>query len=658
MCCPYLKHLNLSSCKSITDAAFAFSNSKNNTSSTASASHTPHPGHSLTSVDISGCQSLSTIAVKYLVGLCGANLTSINLAWTGINCTALLYLAGLDMEKVARMMYSANPASADSVPSSTKAKQKLACTNLDGWCEASYGNQDFSTQGFLDSNTIGESAKDTYGFSESQLNEMEVSTLKDVLPITCEPSLLQSAEGILHLQESNESPDVPCHDKLTSDVDYIPSCSFLSEKATSSTVYEQENTSSDEQLLETEDKETCVHSHEGIVKKAADSERTLCWNVPSEVESLKDSRRRDDSSNSGLLPSVQEQGITTELEAVAMEKEHSIERNPTTLTTTKKSIGELGTEEIYEDGFDMESHPVADQFNSCNAVGMSSLRKERDIPSMPLEVLTLLSNPLVIGMEPEIPIMLCEKVKVEESGVISEESGYPIVTSVGVKCENSVCPVVHVPSVELPAPVMDEKVECEGPRIHCKVEEGEKSVLPMVPCVKETDHNSLPTIPYIMPGSDESSTWSITPHKDEKGREFDGAITTCWEDKAVLPECETEQDEQSGHFVIFPDVEAPAEKRLLDFTLSHSKVIQVTDVLEAQMFQPQITSLDITNMWYQSKPLGQACLKIFSQANKCLKNFAVSWSELDDRMLIYLLKNEPELECLSLVCWTKLISFL
>ena len=86
--------------------------------------------------------------------------------------------------------------------------------------------------------------------------------------------------------------------------------------------------------------------------------------------------------------------------------------------------------------------------------------------------------------------------------------------------------------------------------------------------------------------------------------------------------------------------------------MSHSKVIQVTDLLQAQLFQPKITSLDITNMWYQSKPLGQACLKIFSDANKCLKNFAVSWSELDDRMLTYLLKNQPELECLSLVCWT------
>lgn len=652
MCCPFLKHLNLSSCKSITDAAFALSNTKNNTSSTASSNNSPQPGRSLTSIDISGCQSLSAVAVKYLVGLCGANLTSISLAWTGINCTALLYLAGLNMEKVAKMMCCADLVQTDSVPSSSEAKQKLACANLDESCKALYGSQDFSTQGFLGSNPVEKSAEDTYGFSDSQLNEMEVSTLKNVLPITCEPSLLQSTEGILHVQESNEPSEVPCHEELTSDVDLIRTCSsFLPEKVTSSTVHEKESTSSDEQLRETEDKETCVHSDEDIVKKAADMERTFqCWDVPSEVEPLKDSKMKDESFNNVLLPSVQEQSLLNGLKTVLMKREHSIERNPTTLTTTKKSIGELETEDIPEDGFDIESHPVEDQFNHGYAVGMSSLRMECDIPSMPTVVLTLPSIPLVNGMEPETPTIPCEKVKVKESVVISEESGHPIVTPAGVKHENSVCPII--PSVELHK--MDEEAECEEPRIHCKVEGVEKSVLPMVPCMKETDYNndSLSTIPCIMSETAESSTSSITARKDEKGREFDHSFTTFWEDEAVLLDCETEQDEQSSYSVIVPYIGATAEKSLQDCTLSHSKVIQVTDLLQAQLFQPQITSLDITNMWYQSKPLGQACLKIFSDANKCLKNFAVSWSELDDRMLTYLLKNEPELECLSLVCWT------
>ena len=654
ICCPFLKHLNLSSCKSITDAAFALSDSKNNTSTTASTSHTLQPGHSLTSVDISGCQSLSTVAVKYIVGLCGANLTSINLAWTGINCTALLYLAGLNMEKVARMIGSADLVQTDSVSSSSEAQKKLACANLDESCRAMYDDQDFSTQGFLSSNLIEESAEDTYryDFSDSQLNEMEVSTLMNVLPMTCEPSLLQSTEEILDVQESNEPSEVPCHDELTSDVDLIHTCSsFLPEKVTSSTMHEKVGASSDiKQLLETEDKETYVQSNGDIMKKANDMKRTFqCWDVASEVDPLKDSKMKDGSFNSVLLPSVQEQRLLNGLEAVPMKKEHHIERNPTTLTTTKNSIGEHETEEILEDEFDTESHPVEDHFNHGHAVGMSSLRMGCDIPSMLTQVLTLNE------MEPDTPTIPCEKVNVKEPVVIiSEESDGPIVTPAAVKPENSVCPII--PSVELHE--MDEEAG-EEPPIHCKVEV-EKSVLPMVPSKKETDYNndSHSTIPYIMSETAESSTLSIAAHKDEKEREFDHSVATCWEGEAVFPECETEQGEQSCCTVILPNVRATAEKRLGDCTLSHNKVMQVTDLLQAQLFQPKITNLDITNMWYQSKPLGQACLKLFSEANKCLKNFAVSWSELDDRMLTYLLKNQPELECLSLVCWTYLIPFL
>lgn len=610
MCCPFLKHLSLSSCKSITDAAFA-----------ASTSHTPQPGHSLTSIDISGCQSLSTVAVKYLVGLCGANLTSINLAWTGINCTALLYLVGLNMEKVAKVMCSADPVPTYSAPSSSEKKQNLACANLNESCKALYHNQDFSTNGFLDSNQEEGTTEDTYGFSESQLNEIEVSKLKDVLTIPCEPSLLQPAEGILHPQESSEPPEMPCHAELTSDVDLIPTySSCLPEKVSRNAVFEQELTLSDEQLLETENKEVhvCVHSVEGIVKKAADSETLFCGDVPSKIEPLKDSRMTDESLKSVFLPPVHEEALTNGPEAVPLKTEHRIERNSSTLTNTKKSIGELETEEIHQDGFDTESHPVEDQFNCGYAVEVSSFTMECDISSMPLEVLTLPSIPLGKGLEPDIPTMPCEEVKTEES------TG---------KC-----------------PSMDKEVECEEPGISCKVEEVEKSVLSMESCKKETDYNinvSPSTIPCLVSETTESSTWSITPHKDE-----DRSVKTCWEEKTVLPEFETEQDEQSSHFEIFPDVGATAEKSLRDCTLSHSKVIQITDLLQEQLFQPQITSLDITSMSYQSKPLGQACLKIFSQGNKCLKNFAVSWSELDDRMLTYILKNEPELECLSLVCWT------
>lgn len=631
MCCPTLKHLNLSSCKSITDAAFELSNFKNSASSTGSNNHMSQPGRSLTSVDISGCQTLSTVAVKNLVSLCGAKLTSVNLAWTGISCTALLYLAGLDMEKMARMMHLMNP----TVLLSKEAKQESTSFSHDKW---DYVSQDFSTQGFLDPSITGDFSENTYVCSQSPLNDMEVLSLKDVLPVTCDASLLQSEE-MLHLQESNESPDVKCLEELTSDADFIPTFGLLSEKAlhVRNMASEQENLH-DEQLLETEDKETFAFSGGGILKKDAHSQRRLCWNVSHSTgdehlrdsrskddfnvstgdEPLKDSRSKDDSCNTDLLPSVQEGSRTSVLQTLTIQNKHDIE-NPLTLTTAQKVNDEFGGVEIFDDeGFDIESHAVSkagDRFVSSCEIAMSSVENECDD-----------SSTVANGNEPDYLIMPYEKVEeptYEQLSVSSAapkcaESVDPIMTSAGAKFEECICPIV--PSMELHEQITVKEVELEKPRIFCKNDEGEN------PSIKETEHDSFPTRTCVIPENNESPNCSII----KKEKEFAHPVSkTCWEDKEVSYDS-GEEDRQSK--------------------LLHCTSPRVTDLLEAQAFQPQITSLDITNMCYHSKPLGQACLKIFSQANKCLKNFALSWSELDDRMLTHVLKNETELQCLSLVC--------
>ncbi|KAJ7393828.1 hypothetical protein OS493_003494 [Desmophyllum pertusum] len=508
MCCPGLKHLNLSLCKNITDAAFAL---ENTVSRTASASHTLQPGHNLTSVDISGCQSLSTMAVKYLVDICGANLTNVNLAWTGMNCTALLYLAGLNVANVARLMHEADHASVDSALPSMVAKEELP--NHDNWCD---GIHDFTNQGFSDSNLTGVvplmPAGNTYGFNDSQLNEMEVLTLKDVLDhvlVTCEPAKSQSSEGIPCLQELDESRD----EVLKSD-NFLLTCSLLSVEATHNPISQQEN-SSHEHLLQTEQKETCVHGHGDctcVMKKAAD--RTLCWNAPTGDEPLKESRTKINT---------QDESITSGLDETASDKrEHDIEHNHTK-TTVQKCNGGFEVEEIHEDEFDTESHPVSktgDQFISCTQE-KSCLKSECNNLSMPCTE--------VNGKKPEFPTIVCEEVKDDEStcncrsihgaavkceksdhpfvssaavkceksdhpivpsagveceksdhsivpsaGVECKKSDHPIVPSAGVECEKCVCPIM--PCVELQ--VMDEEVECEDPRIHCRVDEGGETCFP------------------------------------------------------------------------------------------------------------------------------------------------------------------------------------
>ena len=110
LCCPRLKHINLSCCKRITDKAFVQTigyqavhyDSKCDTCQ-FKASYLPiQAGKSLTSVDLSGCQSLTTNAIRNLVELCGPSLVSVSFAWTSIGCIGLLFLAGLDTATVDR----------------------------------------------------------------------------------------------------------------------------------------------------------------------------------------------------------------------------------------------------------------------------------------------------------------------------------------------------------------------------------------------------------------------------------------------------------------------------------------------------------------------------------------------------------------------------
>ncbi|KAK3750581.1 hypothetical protein QZH41_018189, partial [Actinostola sp. cb2023] len=65
--------------------------------------------------------------------------------------------------------------------------------------------------------------------------------------------------------------------------------------------------------------------------------------------------------------------------------------------------------------------------------------------------------------------------------------------------------------------------------------------------------------------------------------------------------------------------------------------------------EPRIRAIDISNIYFHSKALGVACLKMFTDKNRLLNSFATSWTELDDDALISVVKNEPELRSLTLI---------
>ena len=139
-----------------------------------------------------------------------------------------------------------------------------------------------------------------------------------------------------------------------------------------------------------------------------------------------------------------------------------------------------------------------------------------------------------------------------------------------------------------------------------------------------------------------SSTPSNIPKKNGIGKES----KNCWEVKDVLIDSEEEVN-PNQHTIYTGEKD---NKSTPDCLLSPKGVIQISDLLVTQSFQPQIATLDITGMHYPSKQLGNACLKIFSHANEGLKNFTISWLELEDGMLRYILRHQPDLESLSLVC--------
>ncbi|KAI8761852.1 F-box/LRR-repeat protein 2 [Biomphalaria glabrata] len=56
----------------------------------------------LQTLDISGCQNVSSTCIRHLCTLCGPTLHTLNIAWTKIECTAFLYLSGLGLPAAVR----------------------------------------------------------------------------------------------------------------------------------------------------------------------------------------------------------------------------------------------------------------------------------------------------------------------------------------------------------------------------------------------------------------------------------------------------------------------------------------------------------------------------------------------------------------------------
>nr|XP_006813346.1 PREDICTED: uncharacterized protein LOC102802577 [Saccoglossus kowalevskii] len=71
-------------------------------------------------------------------------------------------------------------------------------------------------------------------------------------------------------------------------------------------------------------------------------------------------------------------------------------------------------------------------------------------------------------------------------------------------------------------------------------------------------------------------------------------------------------------------------------------------VERTQLFQPNLTSLDISNITFDNH-IGDACLQDFFSANRSLKKFCISWPMLKNSTLDWIISNSPDLNHLALV---------
>lgn len=710
ICCPQLKHLNLSSCRHITDAAFELSSpemkSESNstlTTNSLSSKNLILPGSKLTSVDISGCQSLSTTAVKYLANMCGANLRSINLACTGVNCTALLYLAGLNMDEVERILHDADHALVNSTAvgsyissdncigqlltsttdcgSSVMHKQStkgndLHLTHLQNVEHVAFSKENELAMHHEPTSILSEDLQgatpndsiisetwllkpdgltvDCHGCDETLLNEIELSTLKDAIPSSPKCSICTASEKCLENFSVTESDGESDDSYKTASEEFDLITCFPPPPG--------ETNCHCNETLEAESR--CCTEHENSVDGTLSVETKnceSCWNIPVGNSSTSNLLEFNESSCKEAHVSNTDTVLCCSQGCQGSIKDVEV-RHPADLSCEHFHEGG-GDEEIFEDCFTVEGYILNSSKEKAgkkyDACFHQSVDEKRSLGS---SYCNTCSSDAKVSCMPAVNenkpgVTFCEKSKQEEVKCVEFRNSTERTDYTDLECQTVLEKITVVKSdfCIIPCTEMDHKdmkeLHVVDDRVGCNfcgklhILQGVESDCPFKLDVNKTDDGSRHFVHELCQNLSSSSKLWV----DEKNSGLDHAIKPCWEDTGLLtPVVPCENVTENKLHMPRSEMEQ-SNCRSSNFLPSHRKVLQVDDLLQAQIYQPQITSLDISGICYQNKPLGIVCLKVFSRACNHLKNFAVSWTGLDDEMLTYLLKNEKELETLCLV---------
>lgn len=518
MCCPALKHLNLSGCQSLTDCAFAFPSSTS--SSSKCYSDTFQPGCHLTSVDISGCHSITTKAIKYLVTICGPTLKHINLACTGVDSIALLHLAGLNMDHLARLVSDRDYVSFDLLEFPEDAKHlfnnhsSLPCYSMH---KANQTARDQDEEQSL-------AAEDTVNICDSSRSEITQEVFPD------------------------------------SNIDLIPqTCVSLSNDVVNDNSLFTDLCDHDDEMEQTVELRMLKDSLCVISKSIQKEDLCNCAGF-SDDESDDSFKTADETPPCSFL-------LEEEESLQVLGQTHSeMEKTPESQESCCEGKHDISVQLI--------NSGEANKLSCCNLTTENKTKQKSDEETYPSD----------------------NAVPLEGHG--GEDPGCSGLESVDHKRTN----VADFATQEIFEEYYDTLSHLEGA---CAEEKNLNEVIPAQESVSR---------PFSNEKQDMTSMTSMESTET-------GMLTNTMPHKGVTDE----------------ELNCLSSKEQADL------------VIEIQTYQPQITSLDITNISYQSKQLGMACLKIFARACNRLKHFSISGNVFDDEDLGYILKNEPELESLTLV---------
>ncbi|XP_031574935.1 uncharacterized protein LOC116308603 isoform X2 [Actinia tenebrosa] len=305
MCCPGLEHLNISSCNNITDKAFAMSSSsppnKSSKSPPKLSQRALQGGKNLTSVDLSGCQSITSAAIKNLVALCGPTLTSVNISWTGLGCIALLYLAGLSPQAAFQFVQEVDSSYLGALSSLTENEDSGSDNDNDE--ELDQENQDISVK------------SNKAGVNQSSYLEKD-EHLRNSFPA------VKSTNGTYY------DADLHMKDSSTSGKSNFEKVDFSASK------------SGESERIEKEVKATNLESTKIFTKEKENSE---CWNAEDDMKHLNGSGEKVDDEKMGITEIDSTEIFKKCEDSNAEEYEYDLNENGKIAET--KSVGTSDTAE-------------------------------------------------------------------------------------------------------------------------------------------------------------------------------------------------------------------------------------------------------------------------------------------------------------------------